>query len=274
MSFQPIISDLISYAGEVKIHLSHKDSFIDPYKMDIDDSHIHSCYEIYVNVSGDVSFLHEDNLYMIKPGDVIFLEPGEVHHCVYRSACVHEHYCLWFETDASSLISDFLKKHRVDGYIRLNEKNKDKLLSLFAEFEKNKERFERSVIFLEILKLLKERDYDSSEDEKAAIPHKMQTILEYVNEKFLEINSVNAIAQQFHVSIPTVNRWFREYLHLSPSELIRAKKLAYAEKLISNDCSVTEACFLSGFTDCSRFISLFKKNYGKTPLQYKKDEKL
>ena len=107
-------------------------------------------------------------------------------------------------------------------------------------------------------------------NEKVSIPEKMQNILEYVNEKFTEIVSVQTIADTFHVSVPTVNRWFREYLRLSPLELIRAKKLAYAEKLIRSEVSVTDACFRAGFTDCSRFIKLFKNNYGKTPLQYKK----
>ena len=103
-----------------------------------------------------------------------------------------------------------------------------------------------------------------------AIPEKMQNILEYVNERYTEIQSVGSIAKKFHVSIPTVNRWFREYLHLSPGELIRAKKLSYAEKLIRANSSVTEACFLAGFSDCSRFIKLFGNVYGKTPFQYKK----
>lgn len=273
MSFQPTLSDSISLIGDVKIHLSHKDFFIDPQKMDIDDSHIHSCYEIYVNVSGDVSFLHADNIYMIKSGDVIFSEPGEVHHCIFGSPCIHEHYCLWFEaTDGSSII-DFIKRNGIDGHIRLNEQNKQKLLSFFDNLEKNGDVFEREVLFLDIVRLLREKETNFY-SEQVSIPGKMQKILEYVSESFLDIESVTDIAQKFHVSIPSVNRWFRKYLHLSPSELIRAKKLAYAEKLISNDCSVTEACFLSGFTDCSRFISLFKKNYGKTPLQYKKDDKL
>ena len=267
MSSKSILSELLTPIGEAKLYLSYKDFFVDPDKMITDDSHIHSCYEIYVNVTGDVSFLHSDNLYMIKSGDVIFSEPGEVHHCIYNSPSVHEHYCLWFELDENSVASEFLSKHKIDGYIRLDEGNKKRLLSLLSELDKSEDRFEKYVTFLEILKLMKENTFY---DEKVSLPGKMQKILEYVNEKFPEIDSVNAIASEFHVSVPTVNRWFREYLHLSPGELIKAKKLSHAEKLIRGDFSVTEACFLSGFTDCSRFITLFKKNYGMTPLRYKK----
>lgn len=267
MSFQPVPTEKLSLMGEVKIQLSHKNFFVDPEKNVIDDSHIHSCYEIYLNLSGSVSFLHGDNIYMIKSGDIIFSEPGEVHHCIYKAPCVHDHYCLWFEADAP--VTEFIRRYKIDGYIRLSDDDKENLIALFLGLEENNDSFEKGVTFCEILRLLKNREavYSSKE---TTIPKKLREILEYIDERFLEINSVGVIADKFHVSIPTVNRWFREHLHLSPTELIRAKRLSYAEKLVKSDYSVTDACFLSGFTDLSRFISLFKKNYGKTPLQYKK----
>ena len=153
--------------------------------------------------------------------------------------------------------------------MRLDGKRGERLLSLFFDLLTNRDEFERGALFFDILMLMKDR-LGGSADERIALPYKMQKMLEYVNESFLEISSVNVIAERFHVSIPTVNRWFREYLHLSPSELIKAKKLSYAEKLIRNEYSVTDACFTAGFADCSRFIGLFKKAYGLTPLQYKK----
>lgn len=271
MSFQPVLSDFIAALGEVRFHLTHKDFFVDPHVMEIDDSHVHCCYEIYVNISGDVSFLHGENVYDIKPGDIIFSEPGEVHHCIFHKACVHDHYCLWFDVDEGGAALEFLKKNSINGRVRLEDDNKEKLLSFLKNFEMSEDCFEKTVSFLGILKLLKEKRIPNH-SESSYIPSSIQSILEYINDKFLEIESVADIADNFHVSVPTVNRWFREYLHLSPSELIRAKKLSYAEKLLKGDFSVTEACYRAGFTDCSRFISLFKKNYGKTPFQYKKTQ--
>lgn len=269
MSFQPILSDAFSLSGEVKMHLSYKNLFIDPEKTAVDDSHVHGSYEIYINLSGEVYFLHSDKLYSIESGDVIFSEPGEVHHCIYQKPCIHEHYCLWFEVSDGTPLSVFLKKNRISGRVRLDREKKERLLTLVSELKNVREEFEKSVIFLNVLCLLKDAEGREAEENKT-LPGKMQTILEYLNERFLEINSVGAIAEHLHVSIPTVNRWFREYLHLSPGEFIRAKRLSYAEKLLREEASVTEACYKAGFTDCSRFIRLFRHNYGKTPFQYKK----
>ena len=268
MSFQPIVSDFTAALGSVKFHLCHKNIFIDPLTTIIDDSHVHSYFEIYVNLSGDVSFLHGERVYAINCGDIILSKPGEVHHCIYHRACVHDHYCLWFEADEGAAL-DFLKNRSSGGHLRLDQVSKEKLLSYLSDFEKSEDCFEKTVSFLAILKLIKEKK-DSGYDENLHIPTCVRDMLEYVNEKFLEIGSVGDIAEHFHVSVSTVNRWFRESLHLSPSGLIRAKKLSYAEKLLRSDHTVTDACFLAGFNDCSRFINFFKKNYGKTPLQYKK----
>ena len=50
---------------------------------------------------------------------------------------------------------------------------------------------------------------------------------------------------------------------------IEAKKLSASAEMLSRGTSVTEACMKCGFSDCSYFISLFKKKFGQTPLQYK-----
>ena len=52
----------------------------------------------------------------------------------------------------------------------------------------------------------------------------------------------------------------------------RKKRLANAARLLAMGASVAEASELSGFPDYSNFISIFKKTYGMTPLEYKKSK--
>ena len=58
-------------------------------------SHIHGECEIYLNLSGDVSFEVENRLYPIKRGSVIITRPYEHHHCIYHSDLPHGHYYSW-----------------------------------------------------------------------------------------------------------------------------------------------------------------------------------
>ena len=139
------------------------------------EHHIHPECEIYLNLSGDVSFMVEDRIYPITAGSVIITRPHEYHHCIYHSDKRHRHYWILFSSE-----------------------NNEKWLKLF---------FDR--------------------------PHGENNLLRIV-----------------------------------PSKLNR---LGLAMELLKNGSSVTDACFNSGFFDCSKFISFFKKNVGMTPLQYKKN---
>lgn len=265
MIFQPTLSDTLSSINEIKAFSFYKDLYIEQD----DPEHIHTCYEIYINVSGDVSFLHNKSIYPIEPGDIIICAPCEVHYCIYHSSCVHKHFCIWFDSGENSLIDEYIKKHGINGHIRLGKDIREEFFSLVHKFDRENDSFEKTMYFFELLKFLKEKNTDYKA-ENSKIPDKMKQILEYVDENYADIRFVEEIADKFHLSIPTLNRWFREYAHLPPGKLLTAKKLAHAEKLLRNDYTVSDACFMSGFADCSRFISTFKAKYGITPLQYKK----
>lgn len=49
------------------------------------EQHVHDECEIYFNLSGDVSFMVEDNIYPITPGSAVITRPYENHHCIYHS---------------------------------------------------------------------------------------------------------------------------------------------------------------------------------------------
>lgn len=102
------------------------------------------------------------------------------------------------------------------------------------------------------------------------IPEDMQRVLDYINDNFIQIRSIADIVNATHVSGSTLNRWFRAHLQLSPHKYLEALKLSFAQRLLLDGKSVTDVCNSSGFTDCSRFISIFKSKFGTTPLQYQK----
>ena len=63
--------------------------------------HLHSECEIYINLSGDVSFMVEEKIYPIRPGDAILTRPYEYHHCIYHSDAPHEHFWILFSAEGN-----------------------------------------------------------------------------------------------------------------------------------------------------------------------------
>ena len=98
----------------------------------------------------------------------------------------------------------------------------------------------------------------------------MQNVLDYMKENFSVINSLKNVTDKFFISTATLNRWFAKYIKLSPKKYLENLKLQNAKKLLLLGNSVTEACFNSGFNDCSYFICLFKARFNVTPYKYKK----
>lgn len=103
--FQPVLADRFASLNGVSYQIKYSDRFIAKDDPSNDEAHIHNCYEIYLNITGDVSFLVNDKLYSIHSGDAVLTRPGEVHHCIYRSSCVHAHFCLWFDADADTPVA-------------------------------------------------------------------------------------------------------------------------------------------------------------------------
>lgn len=233
--------------------------------------HIHDCYEVYVNVSGDVAFLVNNLLYPVRRGDVIVTRPGELHICIYRGPAIHERFCFWIHCPQDSPLLTFTRREDFANILHFSRETRQELLELLYELKdadrSNREPARTAGIF-RFLSLLSESKLSTPAG--PVLPQAMQQVLDYTRANFAQIHSVADIAEGCHISTSTLNRWFRTYLQLSPHKYVEALKLSLAQKLLTEGRSVTEVCNSAGFSDCSRFIAVFKAKFGKTPLQYQK----
>lgn len=95
-------------------------------------SHIHNEYEIYINLSGDVSFAVENSIYPITPGSIIITRPFEYHHCVYHSNKLHKHFWILFSAEGNEYLFDkFYNRKLGENNLLILEKDKtDNLISV------------------------------------------------------------------------------------------------------------------------------------------------
>ncbi len=262
---QPFLVKCASIPGDIRYHLAHTAIFYDSEEILSSFSHIHDCYEIYVKLSGDVSFFHGSDLFALESGDVILSRPGEVHHCVYHTPCTHDHWCLWFSGEA---LGQYVEEHGLFGAIRLNAAGKREMLAALTELENENDPFAQTWMLMHLLTVFQKQS-EKTAPPIGNYPDKLRQILQHIDERFTTIDTVGQLAQEHFLSVPTINRLFRQHVKLSPHKLIEAKRLAYAEQLLRRGHSVTEACYRSGFKDCSRFIRKFKEKFGVTPCRYK-----
>ncbi len=236
------------------------------------DSHIHEKCEIYVNLSGDVSFIVENHIYPIKPGDVIITRPFEYHHCVYHSNKLHRHFWILFSLSGNEYLIDafFNRKSGNANHLFISPHNTDMLISLcHAMTREEPSQIKKYYNFFKLIHIL--QNADTVKDNALNYPADIYYAINFINSYFGNDISVHEIAKEAHVSINTLERHFKKVFNISPYEYIKKKRLANAVKLLLNGCTVAEASSQSGFPDYSSFIALFKKTYGTTPLKYKKN---
>lgn len=237
------------------------------------ESHFHRECEIYINLSGDVSFEVENHIYPISRGSVIITRPFEYHHCIYRSDAVHDHYWITFsakeEEDFLSMFFD--RKLGEDNLIVLDEeqlrKCQDAMDKLLSE---EKEPLSRRIEFCMLLKILGESKTTSNSYYADNMPQDVSAALRFMDEHITEDFEIKAISDFCNVSINTLERHFKNHLGITPFAMLRKKRLIFSMNFLRNGESVTDAATKSGFWDYSNYIQLFRKQFGFTPLEYKK----
>lgn len=268
MAHQPILNSTLPALGGLHMYATESTSYYTQNTTPVDGAHIHPCYEIYVNVSGDISFLHENSICDIRPGDVIVSHPGDVHYCIYRASCTHGHFCIWFLGEE---VGAFLARRGIRGKVRPAEGDVARLFRLArALTDTAEDPFIRAAELMEFLVLL-DTEGEKKHERPGDTPPKLEEMLSYIDAHLLTVSGGDELARVFFTSESTVNRMFKRHIGISVGKLIEAKRLSLAEKLLRADLSVTETCYRAGFSDCSRFILAFKKKFGKTPLKYKQD---
>ena len=268
----PQLNETISALSGMRFSVVYSNKYLKVDDPDADPLHIHNYLEIFLNVSSDISFLVNNNLYPVPAGDAVISRPDDIHMGIFHKSALMEHVCIWIDADFTSPIFSFLRNEDFSPLFSFDEQTKKQLQSLVFSLldvcEKEGSELEKISYLLQILTIFeKKTPHDTAQ---ADIPETLQKILDDIHENFSEIRSVNNILTPHFVSSATLTRWFRKYLHTSPREYLESVRLSNAALLLSNGFSVTDACMRSGFSDCSHFIVLFKKKFGETPLKYKK----
>lgn len=237
------------------------------------EAHIHKHCEVYINLSGEVSFAVENRLYPITRGSVIITRPFEYHHCIYHSNEPHQHFWITFSGEQGQ---DFLRlffdrEKGVDNLLVLEEQALQQVCGILEALTREPlNGLERRIGVLRFFQILENSAPASRMEMRENLPEDVAAALEYVEGHLCEDLDVRHLAEVCHVSVNTLERHFKESVGDSPIAAIRKKRLIASMMYLRSGESVTDAARKSGFPDYSNYIQLFRKHFGMTPGKYKK----
>lgn len=113
------------------------------------NDHIHDECEIYVNLSGDVSFSVENSVYPITKGSVIITRPYEYHRCIYHSNKLHKHFWILFNPSKNEELFDIFFKRELgkNNLLVLDSENTEELFMYAINLQQNVKTSLKNIIF-------------------------------------------------------------------------------------------------------------------------------
>lgn len=253
--------------GEMTFTVNHTQNT----RLNQSEPHIHRDCEIYVNLSGDVSFEVEGRIYAISRGSVIITRPYEYHHCILHSHIPHEHFWITFSASQEDFLKRFFAREKgYDNLILLDEEELALFSATVRSLLEDSTPIAQRLGVLTLFHILEQGKSIHYTNQTEKLPADVVTALLYMDEHLTEDIDIKQLAALCGVSVNTLERHFKQALSTRPIETLRKKRLFAAMQHLRHGETVANAAAKSGFCDYSAFIQLFKKQFGMTPLKYKK----
>ena len=238
------------------------------------DVHYHSYFEIYCLTSGECDSFVDDKLYNLKCGDVVIIPPGAIHGTHYSSE-KHGRVLINFTVNyVPKGLRDVLSG---DSYFYRCEDTAEDVKQIFSEIEREyrcpDEYSEEAICaLLSKLMIMIIRHVPKKEGELLSSSF-IEEAVKYVQNNYQNSICLEDIAKNCGVSKVHLSRSFKEKVGIGLNEYISIYRLKTAKELLltRDKMSICEVAFDCGFNDSNYFSWLFKKTYGVTPSQYRKN---
>jgi AraC-like DNA-binding protein len=99
---------------------------------------------------------------------------------------------------------------------------------------------------------------------------RMGAIYNYIHANYNETPDVNEVAASVHLSTSAFCRYFKKQTKITFTDFVNQYRISQAKTLLLQDITVSETCYLVGFSSLSYFSKLFKSQTGQNPTDFKK----
>ena len=230
-----------------------------------------------------------NKVFFPKRGDIILFRPNEIHFGRFPKSSKYKFLTFLIPVDffdknfqnSKTLLSPFLdESEKKTNLVTLPADCKDKVLDIADELFSIMENDDNypscdAVIFAKLVKVLeicnKHYSLQKNTTNTSKVPPLIAKTMQKINADFPHYTGLDDLAKHNGCSVTYLTQTFKQYMGKSIHNYLTERRLEHARRLLKNGLSVTESCYQSGFTDCSRFIMIFKKQFHTTPGQYKKE---
>ncbi len=238
-----------------------------------------------IKSSGNIKI--EGKYYDIRDGDIVFINPSEIHSSNITKDTYHERISIYihksilrnFPVYSESFFDFFENRERGEGNVIHSDivkiYNIGKIFEDILFLSKTYSEKNQILCICKIIELLNQIIIAATEnkpvfEEKNRLNPLVSKTIKYIDEHFTDEINCSEIAQKLFISKYRLEHLFKEQIGISLWEYIIIKRLMLANELIQKKYSIENASYSAGFCNYSNFFRLYKKHYNMTPSEFKK----
>ncbi len=210
-------------------------------------------YELIYCIAGNLKIFEGEEKYLVKPGQILLLEPGILHGGYDKTVDHTSFYWLHFKC---SDITELRLQRISDSY--------EKTAKIFREMIHYR-LINKTLAEIIFVKFLLENSFDHTSKNKTL----------YEIDEFIRINSHRAvtvleISKMFNYSADYISKAFKKEFHQNLKERITEHRLSAIDVMLTNtNDSIKQIAAKMGFPDENVFLKFYKYNKGITPTRYR-----
>ena len=220
---------------------------------------------------GKLKIFHGDNEFILKSGQVIIFPPHIP--TLYENISDDRIDYRWIHftgSKAEKLLKDAHLPLSTPIDVSVDEKIISEFQSLFNEYIDRDSLFEATSIakFINIISLF---GRVAERLNKGTVSDSLKFSLKYIDENYAKEIDIKQLAKQEHMSYTYFRTIFKKKTGTSPNQYIIMLRLRNASLLLKQtDLSIKEVAESVGFSDQMYFSRIFKKRFGMTPKDFRK----
>ena len=246
--------------------------------------HHHDFYEVYLLISGSVTYCVEGQLIELTPGDLLLISPQELHQVFLRpDNRVYERFVLWIKPQLVKHLSS--EQSALDSVLRFSRPGyRNKFCTTAEEYqhirsllqqlhqETTQNRFGSDLLheslLTQILVAINRLAEDVSAIHADHPSNNITQMVDYINRHYNEPITLDTLSELFYLSKSHISHAFKEQVGTSVYRYIIKKRLQIARDLLAHGGNPSQVSASCGFSDYIGFYRAFKAEYGTSPREY------
>lgn len=255
--------------------------------------HTHYQYEIYYFHEGQVSYLINDRIYKLTPGDLILMHGMTLHKAllekqdVYKRSVIHFDP-LYFEehiqpTYTSNLLAPFTQLKNI--HLSLSHEARAECEALLNKLtlldgQSDLYSYQKShIVLLEFMLFINEQCQQPLDNERVNITstkeQHVQNIITYIEQHYANELTLDQLQQALHLNKYYLSKSFKEVTGTTIFQYLLERRI-YAAKLllVGGQAKITDISMEVGFKHLAHFSRAFKQISGVTAEQYRRQNQV